>query len=382
MKQFKTIFSLFCSLAVVAALSFFVFQRVSAQSCSDIGDINQRIQCYETELSRLSDQSKTLSNQIAQFDAQIRLTTLKISQTEEKIVLLGGRIERLEGSLEALTAAFSSRVVETYKMTRLGDTFLTLISAPNLSETISRFHYLQKIQEADRDLLTRLQTAQNTYKTEKTDQETLQTELAKQKANLNNQKAAKAALLAVTKNDEKRYQQLLSEARAELAITLGYGSEKYLRDVSEGDTIGYVIKSASGCSTGQHLHFEVHSGSSFQDPNNYLKSISFNYADGYNQSYYGAISPHGSWNWPLNDTVTINQGYGATGYARDFGYANGIHTGIDMVNQNNQQVKAVKAGKLYGGSYTCKGSLAGTLLFAKVEQADGITSWYLHMTPQ
>jgi len=42
-------------------------------------------------------------------------------------------------------------------------------------------------------------------------------ELAKQKANLDSQKTAKASLLAATKNDEAKYQSLLSQARAQLS---------------------------------------------------------------------------------------------------------------------------------------------------------------------
>ena len=378
MKIFKVIF--------LILLAFFLFilvvGRASAQTCSNITNVNERITCYENEVSRLQAQSKTLSNQIAQFDAQIRLATLKISQTEEKILLLGGRIDQLEGSLTALSGAFSSRAVETYKMARVGDPLLILVSAPDLTEAISRFHYLQRIQEADRDLLQRLQTAQNTYKGQKTDQETLQAELQKQKANLDKQKKEKAALLAVTKNDERKYQELLAAARAELAVILGQGKESFLRNVSEGETIGRVIPSASGCSSGQHLHLEIHNGDSIQDPSNYLRQISFSYsypADQY--GYYGTINPHGSWNWPMDEPIEINQGFGSHGFAQTF-YPGGTHNGIDLDSTSSTSVKAVKAGKLYGGSYQCGGVYPGTLLFAKVEQSDGITTWYLHMTPQ
>ena len=103
-------------------------------------EINDQIKQYEAEISRLKSQANTLSNQIAQFDAQIRLTTLKIQETQEKILLLGGRIDQLEVSLEALTKAFSTRATETYKMTRLGDSLIMLITASDLSEAVSRYH--------------------------------------------------------------------------------------------------------------------------------------------------------------------------------------------------------------------------------------------------
>ena len=57
--------------------------------------LTREIEEYEREIEKLESKATTLSNQIAQYDAQIHLTILKISQTEEKIVSLGGRIDRL-----------------------------------------------------------------------------------------------------------------------------------------------------------------------------------------------------------------------------------------------------------------------------------------------
>lgn len=173
-------------------------------------------QCGQ-DVDRLHNQANTLANQIAQFNYQISLLTLQIAQTEQKIAMLGGRIGQLEDSLSQLTTAFSSRAVETYKLSRFENNFVYVLTASDISEAVSRFHYLQKIQEADRDLLERLQVAQTTYKGQKADQETLQKQLKQQQINLNAQKVAKANLLAATQNDEAKYQTLLAQARAQLA---------------------------------------------------------------------------------------------------------------------------------------------------------------------
>src|SRR3972149_10947310 len=171
-----------------------LISRVShAQESPDqkLQRLNSEIEQYQSQVTKLKAQANTLANQIAQYDAQIKLTTLKITQVEEKIALLGGRIDQLEFSLTALTNAFTVRAKETYVMARMGDPVLLLVSAQDLSDAVSRFHYLKRIQEADRDLLFRLQKAQTTYVEEKDDQETLKQELEAQKVNLANQKAAK-----------------------------------------------------------------------------------------------------------------------------------------------------------------------------------------------
>lgn len=48
------------------------------------------------------------------------------------------------------------------------------------------------------------------------------------------------------------------------------------------------------------------------------------------------------------------------------------------MDSGSSTVKAVKAGKLYGGAYNCAN---GKLFYAKIDHGDGLTTWYLHMIP-
>lgn len=361
------------------ALAFLVAApMVSSQECDNLCELNKKIDEYQKEIGRLQSQANTLSNQISQFNAQIQLTQLKIDQTTEKILLLGGRIDQLETSLGSLTDAFSSRVVETYKMARLGDILFFLMSSGDLSDAVSRYRYLKKIQEADRDLLVRLQKAQNAYVAEKTDQEDLQNELENQSKVLGAQKEAKAQLLSVTKNDEQKYQQLLAKALAEVeaisAIIAGKGTETQVGAVSEGQRIASIIPTSSACSNGAHLHFEVVKDGGHQNPAGYLapKGIVWDNAPD------GPITFTGSWQWPVNDPIRVTQGYGMTYYAAQLRYYGGApHTGIDMINANNDlTVKAAKAGTLFRGAIGCGG---GTLRYVRVEQSEGIDTYYLHV---
>lgn len=209
-------FSVFLLTILLGRASF-----VLAEECDDIPStqdkIQEKINCLSGKVGQLSSQAKTLKGQIAQFDAQIKLTTLKIADTESKIQLLGGRIDQLEVSLNDLSKAFASRAVETYKLSRIENGFFFVLSAADVDDAVSRFHYLQKIQEEDRNLLSRLQEAQTAYQGQKVDQEALQKQLKTQQTSLNAQKSAKNNLLSVTKNDEAKYQNLLAQANAQLA---------------------------------------------------------------------------------------------------------------------------------------------------------------------
>jgi len=357
------------------------FASISAESDADrLQKLNDQIRQYEEQINNLQAQASTLANQVAQFDAQIKLTELKIDQTREQILLLGGRIDQLTLSLDNLNDAFSSRAVETYKMSRV-DNSPTILLADDLSEAVSRYHYLQRIQEADRDLLARLQEAQNTYQEQKGDLEELEQVLGVQKEALDSQKAAKAQLLTITKNSEKTYQGLLEKARAEYeaiqAIIAGGGEETEIGHVNEGDIIASIINKPSCNSSGAHLHFMVVNGNSIQDPAGFLNNRDVVW----DNSPDGPFSFSGSWNWPLNNSIRITQGYGWTYYAKELGYyrdKNGElhpHSGIDIVG-SDLTVKAVKSGILYRGAY----NIGCQLRYVRVDHDDGdLETYYLHI---
>ena len=353
-------------------LLFTLISPVKAQDCS--GDVNTRISCYESNITKLKDSGKTLSNQILQFDSSMKLTELKIAQTEEQIGLLVGRIDQLEGSLESLSLAFSGRAVETYKMARVGDPFLLLLSADNLTEVFTRFSYLKKIQDGDITLLQRLQNAQDTYKTEKTDQEELQNKLEVQKAQLNTQKLAKKALLDQTKNDEKKYQTLLSQAQAEkAAIEKALVSGTKVGPVKAGDAIALVGNSGyPSCSTGKHLHFEVRKNNTWTDPAPYLQNKTIQDEEKGGSASVGS----GNWQWPLSDPIRMTQHYGHTPWSWRYAYSGGIHTGFDLNSSSSDIIRAPADGNLFKSSEKCGSS---TINIVYIEHVDNVLSFYLHV---
>jgi peptidoglycan hydrolase CwlO-like protein len=223
--------------SVILVIFLGVLPIAKAETCTSSQQCADLIKKYTDQISSLQGQAKTLKNQIAQFDAQIQLTTLKISQTEEQIRLLGGRIDQLGISLASLTEAFSSRAVETYKLSRFENNFVFILSASDINSAFARLHYLEKIQEEDRNLLQKLKEAQVTYQGQKTEQETLQNQLRAQKANLNNQKMAKNNLLKTTQNDEAKYQSLLSQAQAQLNAFRSFVSSKGGASILSNQTV-------------------------------------------------------------------------------------------------------------------------------------------------
>jgi peptidoglycan hydrolase CwlO-like protein len=389
----KRFFSFLASLILFLGIASYAYSQSCDTSCNsgDVDCLSKVISDCSSKVSQLQSQANTLKNQIAQFDAQIKLTALKISQTEEKILLLGGRIEQLEESLQSLSKAFGERVVETYKMSKFESNFFYIFTAPGIDQAVSRYHYLKKIQEADRNLLDRLEKAQTTYIGEKEDQEELQKQLELQRKQLDSQKAAKANLLAVTRNDEKRYQQLLSRARAEYEAIAGKGTETEAGTVSEGQKIADVARwsewkagrESNTCnSSGAHVHFIVRKpGGVTDNPFSYLQSgISYDNCSG---SYCGSsdgdpFNPGGSWMWPVSSKIIFSQGYGSTWAVRNTWVSRiySFHNGIDVTSDSSGVIKAVKSGTLYQGSYN-----VGCLLkYVRVDHADSdLDTLYLHV---
>ncbi|EKE04956.1 MAG: Peptidase, M23/M37 family [uncultured bacterium] len=382
MKYGKILFSFVFSIALF--ISVYTFAR--SQTCTNSDECTRLIDEYSNQIQKLQGQGNTLKNQIAQFDAQIKLTSLKIAQTEEQIKLLSGRIDQISGSVESLNEAFSQRAIETYKMARIDDPFILLLSSDNLTEAYNRLSYLKKIQEGDRNLLVRLQKAQDTYEEEKVDQEDLQTKLAGQKKNLDLQKGAKANLLSITKNDEKKYQQLLAQVRAEYeaiqAIIAGKGTETEVGQVSEGQRIANTIQGSSCNSSGSHVHFIVRKQNSTTDnPFSYLKSgISYQNCSGSScgSNDGDSFNPSGSWIWPIQSNIKFSQGYGNTWAVRNtwVGRIYNFHNGIDINSDSSSEVKAVKSGKLYQGSY----NVGCRLKYVRVDHDDSdLDTLYLHV---
>ncbi|MCS7092043.1 MAG: hypothetical protein NZM26_01680 [Patescibacteria group bacterium] len=385
--MFKKVFPVLVFLIFLFSfLGFFNLAKAETEQ-ERLNRLSRQIDEYQKEILRLQSQSATLANQVAQFDTQIKLAELKISQTEEKINSLITRINQLEISLVALSNAFKERVILTYKMSRFNEPYFLLITSEDLKSAVSNYYYLKKIQDSDKNLLIKLQNAQETYLEEKSGQEKLQQQLVEQKKSLDQQKNAKAYLLAQTKNDEKKYQSLLAQAKSEYeaiqAIIAGRGAEEAVGPVSAGQRIATVIQGPSCNSNGSHLHFIVARNGTTLNPFEFLKpGVAFENCSG---SSCGStdgdpFNPSGSWDWPILPSIRFTQGYGLTWAIRNtwVGRIYNFHNGIDIDSASSSEVRAVQSGKLYRGSYT--GMSGCRLRYVRVDHDNSdLETFYLHI---
>ncbi len=215
----------------------------------------------EEKLAEIVDRSATLESQISYLNNQIYLTTLNIQETERRIqgkqtelaelVVdiqdLQERLNRLESSLDHHQEVYEARVSEFYKSNRLS-TWELIFGSKNITDAFLKIKYLKVLEKADRKLMEQMSRTVQSYeeqkailKNKKAQVEDVKAAIEDQKAELesrreqlSNQKAAKDALLKETQSDEQKYQELLSEAKAQLAtiraLVLSRGGASLLSD--------------------------------------------------------------------------------------------------------------------------------------------------------
>ena len=377
-------------------LSFFLFNQ-SVSYADEREDLEKQITEYTQKLSELGTAKNTLANQIKILNSQYELTLLRITQTESSIKVLEKEIagltveiDSLNTKLNQLSSLYVLQIIENYKLQKKVPTFAFLFSS-KLNTYLEQYKYVANVQNASQNSLINMETVRSNYDAQKTaktqkqqEMETLQKTLATQKDNVISQKAAKNNLLETTKNDEKKYQQLLDNARSELAaissILAGKGVETEVKTVFEGERIASVIYGPSCSSSGTHLHFMITKNNVVQNPFNYLKSIDFSNCSGSTCGSGGdPFNPSGNWNWPLSPIIKLNQGYGST-WAISHTWVKQIysfHNGIDIAGSSDQVTTPIP-GTLYRGSYYIKSS-GCYLRYVKVIGKDGMGTLNLHV---
>lgn len=361
-------------------------------------DMQNKIKELEQKLSDVQSQAQTLSSEITVMNSQIALTQLRINATkqeiselEDDIEVANNRIDTLESSLDEITNVLVNRIVATYQIGTI-QPLQILLTSSDVDDFFARANYLRIAQANDKKLIYNTVQAKNDYKNQKDIFEGkkakvvgLKKQLDAYTAQLDGEKKRKQEFLAVTKNDEKKYQDLLAAARAEYeaiqGIVAGNGSEVEKGQVSDGQRIATLISGASCNSGGTHLHFIVSSSGSTQNPFGYLKSVDNENCSG---SSCGSgdgdpFNPSGSWNWPIDPPIRMSQGYGST-WAVRYSYVGRIynfHNGIDIISSNSD-VKAVRPGTLFQGSYSGGGGCR--LRYVRVHHNDdGLDTFYLHI---
>jgi murein DD-endopeptidase MepM/ murein hydrolase activator NlpD len=359
--------------------------------------LQDKISCWQTMLANAQKEKGSLANTISILNGQIQLQQSEINQTQVEISILekevnelGTRIDGLNVSLDRLTTMLIQRTREQYKQQRQ-----TVSAIANPAASVSQIVQLQRYSAISNaqtvQVMERAESQRLRFDEQKTIKEEAQAkieakkkQLEEQQRKLSDSRKQHQSLLQSTTLDEKRFQQMVAQARSEYqaieAILGNRGVEVSSGRVLEGQVIAHVISGASCNSSGTHLHFSVKDSENRSvNPFSMLSSID-NYS---NCTGAGScdprdpFNPSGSWRWPMLEPIRLTQGYGHSWAVQNTWVRKiySFHDGIDFSSSTSLAVYAVADGELYRGSY----STGCSLNYVKIVHDNGYSSYYLHV---
>lgn len=188
-----------------------------------IDSCTQKISLLQKEQTSLKQVISTINSKINLTQGQINQTQTQIKAIEKEIEVLGGVLDKVTESSSVLTKIYQARVSESYRRIRVNPASL-FFTTNNFGDYFSKLKYLNTVKSKDQIILSELEKSRQDYnsrrqsKIEKQQEiEKLKKKMEAQKIVLGQQQKEKQNLLTVTASDEKKYQKLLSDAKAQLA---------------------------------------------------------------------------------------------------------------------------------------------------------------------
>lgn len=312
-----------------------------------IKKLDEEIKQFSTELENTKQEKQTLQSEIktidqnrAKLSSDIKQTEGKIAQTSQNIAVLAGEI----AERERVISKHKDSLAESFRALRERDEESLVevaLGYPNLSSLLAETNALDQLNLSIDNNIYELRTITAELTRKKSQQESEKTSLASAKTKLADQKAiadttkkTKDQLLAVTKNKESNYQQLLADRL-----------KKKEQVESEINQFESEIKTII-------------------DPNS-LPAVG-----------------KGVLRWPL-DKIVITQYFGNTAFASKNPqvYSGKGHNGVDFGTPIGTPIKAALSGTVTGlgdTDTTCQGASYGKWILVK--HSNGLSTLYAHLS--
>lgn len=197
---------------------------------SELEKIQSDIDVYEQNISDLQGQKKTLSQSIKIFDAeinklnlQIKATDIQLNKLDKEIADLQTNIHFTEGDIGKLKVFLIGSLRQLYSDDQ-ETTVELILKDEKLSDFFGNINSLTVLQTEMRDnldqlveLKTNLMNQKDVLATERQDVLSLKAIQTNQQTQLNSKKKEKNDLLALTKGQESKYQDLLKKSKQSAA---------------------------------------------------------------------------------------------------------------------------------------------------------------------
>lgn len=352
LNKFKNLSQALIVLAVIF-YCFFVFNPAFALDDTSekildlrkqIEELTKQAEQYKGTIAEKQKQADTLkrqidilNTQILQLQTKITITDRQVTSTKLEIVDLEGQIYDTGGKISRQKQAVGELLSLLYERDHLS-LFAVLLKSPRLSDFTDQTHQIQNLNNKLLGLLAELKTQKEALEQDKqrldlkkSELETLNRKQVSQKVALSGNKAGKDTLLAQTKGQEAKYQQLLNEAEKKKAQFFTELQELEAQALKTGAFIVHVIADSA--------------------------------------------PPKGTklFQWPYDDYY-ISQGYGMTAYARRGAYGGAAHNGIDIVAGYGIPIRPVANGAILASGFN-----SGFGNWVAVRHERNLVTVYAHM---
>jgi len=345
MKQITILLLLFIvPLSISASTELELRARMEAQQ-KEIQKLEEEIAEYQKTLSQTTEQSKTLQQEVARIEAQVKKLNTDMRLTQNRIVSAQLQIEELDGNIaesESKMESYRRTLAETLQTVYQADTnslIEVLLQHERISDFFGSLEDLENLEESIHGDLAALRELKNVLEDERATRAeqkkslwALDRELQNRRGIEENVKKAKNILLAETKNEEARYQQLVRdrEAKREQMLNEIQRIEDELRKLIDPSTIP--------------------------------------------MSHTGVLA------WPITGGVTLTQTFGDTPDSQIL-YNGKPHNGIDLRASVGTPLRASDSGEVWETGDT--DAYAGCLSYGKwilIKHPNNLATLYAHLS--
>lgn len=320
-------------------------EQIKAKN-EEIKRLEEEAQKYKETLTDIGHQANTLQSRIKTLDTSLNRLNSNIKVTNAKIGLTTLEIEELaDGITEKETSIKENRdrlakLLSTLAASDRETPLEIMMKNETLSSFFSSINGLANLQRDVRLTLSELRDAKEELKQKKDDSEKKRRELTKLVATLSDQKniqeyerKERASVLAETKNQEKKYQDLLAEVERKREAL-----QQEINSLEAGLKISFDLSLLPKAGTG-------------------------------------------TLGWPLPDPIFITQYFGSTSFARSGAYNGKGHNGIDFRAAVGTPVFSAEGGVVRAAGDTdtaCRGASYGRWVL--IDHNNNLATLYAHLS--
>lgn len=354
---------------IICTTTLMSFATTTTELENQKSDLQDKIDETSSEMAGVHSKMTNALNEVNKLNGDIAECEIKISEYELQIQNLTTSISEKEKNIEEQQKKYDEQQMQLQK--RLVAVYMSgnttyldvLLSSSSLTDFISKYYFLEKLAEADTNLITEIQNLKTQIETEKASLETSKNEVIASKANIESQKSSIEVLL----RDKQRIVANLSAEEKNLQVQL----DEFEQDKREIQQEIARIAAASVPKPQPSTNSSNSSAPSAPTQNNTTSVAPAPAPTTSSQSSSGFICPLAGRN--KNDITTGFYGY-RNHHGADFARnSKGAVSGLPVLAAKSGTVAISKALKRANGTYKSYGE------YILINHGDGTLTLYAHM---